>query len=213
MAGVRSVAVMTSIDSLTIETPDPAAAQRFYDDAFGLGDRIRVRAGDAPTSGFRAFTVSIAVAQPADVQAFLDAALAAGAVSLKPRSTSFWGVAGVVRAPDGVIWKIATSAKKGSAPASRTAQDVVLLLGVADVAASKRFYTARGLKIGKSFGAYAQIDLAEDSPVKLGLYGRRMLAKDAGVDAEGTGSHRLSIDGAVAPATDPDGFVWEAARA
>jgi uncharacterized glyoxalase superfamily protein PhnB len=202
---------MTSIDSLTFETDDPAAAQRFYDEAFGLGDRIRTRAGDAPTSGFRAFTVSIAVAQPADVQAFLDAALAAGAVSLKPRSTSFWGVAGVVRAPDGVIWKIATSAKKDSAPASRTVQDVVLLLGVADVAASKRFYTQHGLTIGKSFGKYAQLDLDADSPVKFGLYGRRMLAKDAGVDAEGSGSPRLTIQGSVGSATDPDGFVWAVA--
>jgi catechol 2,3-dioxygenase-like lactoylglutathione lyase family enzyme len=204
---------MTSIDSLTLETADPAAARRFYDDAFGLGDRIRVRAGETPTSGFRSFTVSIAVAQPADVQAFLDTALAAGATPLKPRSTSFWGVAGVVRAPDGAIWKIATGAKKDSGPASRTVQDIVLLLGVADIAASKRFYTERGLKIGKSFGKYAQIDLADDSPVKFGLYGRRMLAKDAGVDAEGSGSHRLTIDGTAAPATDPDGFVWEAAGA
>jgi len=203
---------MTSIDSLTIETPDPTTAERFYDDAFGLGRRIRVRAGDSPTSGFRSFTISIAVAQPADVQAFLDAALAAGATSLKPRSTSFWGVAGVVRAPDGTIWKIATGAKKDSKPASRTVQDVVLLLGVADIAESKRFYSGRGLKIGKSFGKYAQIDLADDSPIKFGLYGRRMLAKDAGTDAEGSGSHRLTIDGAIAPVTDPDGFVWEPAQ-
>jgi hypothetical protein len=50
------------------------------------------------------------------------------------------------------------------------------------------------------------------SPVKLALYRRRALAKDAGVSPDGTGSHRLAITTDTGPFTDPDGFAWEAAR-
>ena len=51
------------------------------------------------------------------------------------------------------------------------------------------------------------------SPIKLGLYGRRALAKDAGVSPDGGGSHRLAIASDAGPFTDPDGFTWEAASA
>jgi hypothetical protein len=40
---------------------------------------------------------------------------------------------------------------------------------------------------------------------------RRALAKVAGVSADGTGSHRLTVASDAGPFTDPDGFVWEAA--
>jgi catechol 2,3-dioxygenase-like lactoylglutathione lyase family enzyme len=87
----------------------------------------------------------------------------------------------------------------------------VLLLGVADVAASKKFYVDHGLAVAKSFGRkYVQF-ATPSGPVKLGLYGRRALAKDAGVPADGTGSHRLTIGSDAGPFTDPDGFAWEAA--
>jgi hypothetical protein len=49
--------------------------------------------------------------------------------------------------------------------------------------------------------------------VKLGLYGRRALAKDAGVAPDGTGSHRLTIGSDAGSFTDPDGFSWETAPA
>ena len=45
--------------------------------------------------------------------------------------------------------------------------------------------------------------------MKLALYGRRALAKDAGVPPQGTGSHRFVIGGDAGSFTDPDGFVWE----
>lgn len=48
------------------------------------------------------------------------------------------------------IWKVATSAKKDNGPATRDIDDLVLLLGVADVAASKRFYVDHGFVAGKS---------------------------------------------------------------
>ena len=35
-------------------------------------------------------------------------------------------------------------------------------------------------------------------------------AKDAGVDPEGSGSHRITIRSDAGPFTDPDGFAWEA---
>jgi hypothetical protein len=75
------------------------------------------------------------------------------------------------------------------------------------VGASKRFYVEHGLKPGKSFGSYVEFDTGA-SPIKLGLYKRRALAKDAGVPEEGRGSHRIAINGDAA-FTDPDGFAWE----
>jgi hypothetical protein len=201
---------MTSIDSITLEVADPTAAERFYTTAFGLGAQLRLRASEAATTGFRGFTLSLTVSQPATVSSLIDTALAAGATSLKPVAKSFWGCGGVVQAPDGTIWKVATSEKKDTGPATRQIDQLVLLLGAADVAASKRFYVDHGLAVGKSFGRKYVEFATPSSPVSLALYGRRALAKDAGVHADGTGSHRLMIGSDAGPFTDPDGFAWEA---
>jgi predicted lactoylglutathione lyase len=174
-----------------------------------LGSRLRVRAAQQPSTGFRGFTLSLTVAQPADVNALIDAAVAAGATAIKPAAKSFWGYGGVVQAPDGTIWKVATSAKKDTGPATRQVDDIVLLLGVADVAASKRFYLDRGLTVAKSFGRMYLEFATESGSIKLALYRRRALAKDAGVSPDGTGSHRIAVGGAAEPFTDPDGFAWE----
>ena len=211
LLGAHSVTAMASIESVTLEVPDPTAADRFYTDAFGLGTRVRLRASEAPTTGFRGFTLSLIVSQPATVNDLVDAALAAGATTLKPAAKSFWGYGGVVRSPDGTIWKVTTSAKKDTGPATRQIDDIVLLLGAADVAASKRFYVDRGLAVAKSFGRKYVEFATPSSPVKLALYGRRALAKDAGVPADGTGSHRLVIGSDAGPFTDLDGFAWEGA--
>jgi catechol 2,3-dioxygenase-like lactoylglutathione lyase family enzyme len=198
---------MTSIESLTLEVPDLTGADAFYAAAFGLGNRVALRASDAPTTGFRGFTLSLVVSQPATVDGLIGAALDAGATPLKPVAKSFWGYGGVVRAPDGTIWKVATSSKKNTDAATRQADEIVLLLGVADVVASKRFYVDRGLEVARSFGRkYVQFATAH---VKLALYGRRALAKDAGVSPEGTGSHRIVIGSDASSFTDPDGFAWE----
>ncbi|MBT2534030.1 glyoxalase [Arthrobacter sp. ISL-48] len=201
---------MTSIESVTLEVPDPAAATAFYAAAFGLGPRLRVRASDTSTTGFRGFTLSLIVSQPSTVSSLIDTALEAGATPLKPVNKSIWGYGGVVQAPDGAIWKVATSAKKDTGPATRAVEKIVLLMAATDVAASKRFYVDQGLTVGKSFGKYVEFAMPS-SPVKLGLYGRRALAKDAGVDPDGSGSHRLAIGSNAGPFTDPDGFTWEAA--
>jgi predicted lactoylglutathione lyase len=202
---------MASIESVTLDVADPTAANRFYTAAFGLDTQIRLRASEAPTTGFRGFTLALTVSQPATVNSLIDAALDAGATPLKPTAKSLWGYGGVVQAPDGTIWKVATSAKKDTGPATRQVDEIVLLLGVADVAASKRFYVDQGLAVAKSFGRMYVEFAVGSSPVKLALYKRRALAKDAGVSPDGTGAHRLMIGGDAGPFTDPDGFAWEAA--
>ena len=200
---------MTSIETLTLDVADPAAAKDFYAAAFGLDTPLRFRAATPPTAGFLGFTLSLTVSQPADVRALVGSALDAGATAVKPVTKSLWGYGGVVRAPDGTIWKVATSAKKDKGPATRQIDQIVLLLGAADVGASKRFYAGRGLAVAKSFGKYVEF-ATPSSAVKLGLYGRGALAKDAGVPLEGSGSHRLAIGGDAGSFTDPDGFEWEA---
>jgi hypothetical protein len=202
---------MTSIESVTLEVPDPAAAEAFYAAAFGLGDKVRLRASEAPTTGFRGFTLSLVVSQPSTVDSLIGAALADGATTLKPAAKGFWGYGGVVQDPDGAIWKVATSSKKDTGPATREVDDFVLLLGVENVKATKRFYLDRGLAVAKSFGSkYVEFD-TPSSPVRLALYSRRAAAKDAGVSPDGTGSHRIIIGSDAGPFTDPDGFAWEAA--
>ncbi len=199
----------TSIASITLEVPDCSPAEHFYRAAFGLGDEVRVRESDAPTSGFRGFTMSLVVSQPATVDELIGTALDAGATTLKAAKKGLWGYGGVIQSPDGAIWKVATSSKKNRGPATRQIDDIVLLLGTADVAESKRFYVDRGLEVARSFGR-KYVEFASSSTLKLALYGRRALAKDAGVSPEGTGSHRIVISGAAGPFTDPDGFAWEA---
>jgi hypothetical protein len=201
---------MSSTEFITLEVPDPAEASAFYA-AFGLNGKLRLRASEAPTDGFRGFTVSLVVSQPANVDALVGAALDAGAAPLKPVKKSFWGYGGVVQAPDGAIWKVATPSKKNTGPATREIDEVVLLLGSTDVAESRQFYVDHGLEVAKSFGRrYVQF-AGPSSKVKLALYGRSALAKDAGVSPDGNGSHRITIGSDAGPFTDPDGFEWEAA--
>ena len=202
---------MASIESVTLEVADPTAANGFYTTAFGLDTRVRVQASEAPTTSFRGFTLSLIVSQPATVNGLIGAALDAGASSLKPAAKSLWGYGGVVQAQDGTIVTVASSAKKDTGPATRQIDEIVLQLGVADVAASKRFYLDRGFAVTKSYGR-KYVEFADpSSPVKLSLYGRKALAKVAGVSPDGTGSHRLLIGSDAGPFTDLDGFAWEAA--
>ncbi|MFC8342641.1 glyoxalase [Streptomyces sp. NPDC057280] len=213
MATKTSTAAGISLTSVTLEVTDLAAARTFYR-AFGVDEYVRLQASQAPSTGFRGFTVALTVSQPATVDGFVEAAVEAGAVVLKPASKSFWGYGGVVQAPDGTIWKIATSAKKNTGPDTRTVDEVVLLLGVEDVKATKQCYVGQGLSVAKSFGGkYVEFASTGNSPVKLALYKRAALAKDLGVPADGTGSHRVVLGGTADGFTDADGFVWEAAPA
>ncbi len=198
---------MATIEHVTIEVDDTTAADQFYSSPFGLGSRVRIRESEAPTTGFRGFTLSLVVSQPADVDALVDTALEAGATSLQPAKKSLWGYGGAVQAPDGTIWTVASSSKKDTGPATGQIDEFVVQLGVADVAASKRFYADHGFQVGKSYGRkYVEFDTG---PVTLALYKRRALAKLAGVSADGTGSHRLTIGSDAGGFTDLDDFVWE----
>jgi predicted lactoylglutathione lyase len=201
---------MTGIGRLVIEADDATAAEAFYKEAFELGDVLQVRESREPTSGFRGFTLSLVVAQPSTVDTLVQSALEAGATEVKPVKKSFWGCGGVVQAPDGTLWKIASSSKKDTGPVTLDIDEVVLLLGVDDVKATKQFYADHGLTVGKSFGSkYVEFD-TPGSAAKLALYPRKAAAKDAGVDEAGSGSHRIVLTGSMGPLTDPDGYVWEA---
>lgn len=115
---MATTASTTSITSVTLEVADPEAVRRFYT-ALKVDTRIRLRASEAHSTGFRGFTLALTVSQPATVDSFLAAAVDAGATVLKPAAKSLRGYGGVIQAPDGTIWKVATSAKRDTGPATR----------------------------------------------------------------------------------------------
>ncbi len=201
-----------TIASLSLDASDPAAAQDFYETAFGVGSQVRARKTDTPATGFRGFTLSLVVGQPSTVDSLLETALDGGVETLKPATKGMWGYGAVVRDADGVIWKLATSSKKDKGPATRKIDDLVLLIGAADLGASKRFYVERGLSVKRSFpGRYVEFN-APAGGVKLALYpGRAGLAKDAGVSPDGDGPHGIAVNSSAGQFSDPDGFSWEAA--
>lgn len=196
------------IEFVIVEADDTTAAEAFYAAAFGTDSRVRVQAAPtAASTGFRGFTLSLVVSQPATVNNLIDSARDAGASVLKPATKSLWGYGGVIQAPDGTIWTLASSSKKDTGPATRQVDALVLQLGVTDVAASKKFYLDHGLTVSKSYGSrYVEFDTG---PVKLTLSEQDALAKTAGVPSDGGGSHGLLIGTNAGTFTDPDGFVWE----
>ncbi len=173
---------------------------------------VHARPTDAPSTGFRGFTISLVVGQPSTVNSLNETALGAGAKSIKPAQKGLWGYGAVVQDADGVIWKLASSAKKDKGPATREINDLVLLIGAGQMSASKRFYVEHGLTVKRSFpGRYVEFD-APAGGIKLALYpGRAGLAKDAGVSPDGDGSHGIAVNSGAGRFSDPDGFVWETA--
>ena len=68
-----------------------------------------------------------------------------------------------------------------------------VMLGVADLGRSKKFYAeGLGCAIGKDFPNFVALNLGEGSP-NLALYEREDAAKDAGVSAEGSGFTGISF--------------------
>ena len=196
---------MPALEALTVEADDPDAARAFYE-AVGLS-QVRVRDADAPSSGFRGFTLSLVSPQPSAVDGLLAAAAEAGAAVLQPAKRSLWGYGGSVQAPDGTVVTVASQSKKDTGPAERPVEAAVLQLGVEDVAASRAFYVERGFGVARSFGRrYVELDTGG---ITVSLNARRAVAKAAGVSPVGSGSHRLAIHSDAGAFTDPDGFVWE----
>lgn len=121
---------------------------------------------------------------------------------------SFWGYGGSILAPDGTNWTLASSAKKDTGDPGDTPAQLVVLAGVADVAASKAFYTDHGLAVRRGYGSkYVEFDTGE--AVTLAIQSRRAVAKNAGIDTDGSGSHRLILRGTLGSVVDPDGYAWE----
>src|SRR5262245_65517290 len=89
---------MGSVESVPREVLDPAAGEAFYAAAFGLGDKVRVRASRAPATGFRGFMLSLVVSQPGTVDGLIGTALAGGATTLKPAAKGCCGDGGMDRA-------------------------------------------------------------------------------------------------------------------
>lgn len=202
LEGVR----VSTLTKVVLEADDVTAAESFYR-ALGVEPFVEVRPATSDSRGFRGFTMSLVCAQPANVDALVAAGVEAGASTLKPAAKSLWGYGAAIQSPDGSVWTVAASSKKNSAPAAQEFDDVVLLLGVADVKASVKFYTDRGFQVAKSYGGkYAELEAA---PVKLALNPRKIAAKNAGLSPEGSGSHRFVALGNCGDFTDPDGFVWE----
>lgn len=199
---------MTTIDSLILEAEDPGDTQRFIESAFGLDGLVTTRAAAGPSSGFRGYSLSLVYEQPADVDSVAAAAVELGAEAIKPVSKSFWGYGGSLRAPDGSVWTLASSNKKNTAEPKGKHDSLVLLAGVSDVRASKAFYLDKGLKVERSFGG-KYVEFATGPKVTLALQSRRAVAKNAGVDADGTGAHLLTIAGGLGAVLDPDGYPWE----
>lgn len=197
--------IMASVQHITIEATESTAAG-FYDEVLGIDSRVRVQVSQDPTSGFRGFVLGLVVAQPATVDSLMAGAIEAGAASLKPPRKSLWGYGGAVRAPDGTVVTCASSSKKSTGPGTREIDELVLQLGVADVAASRQFYTEHGFSVTKSYGRkYVEFDTG---PVSLTLNGRDALAKTVGLSPAGSGSHRLVVGGDTDSFVDPDGYVW-----
>ncbi len=197
------------INNITLEVEDAdqaESAERFYRDSFGLADRVSVVVAPSSSSGFRGFAPSLVLTQPADVDALFDRAIAGGAEVLKPVSKGIWGYGGSLRAPEGTVWQVSSESKKNTGPATGEIISMVLLLGVADVKASKRFYEQHGAVVAKSFGGtYAEFRTGQ---VTLALYKRAGLAKQVGLsDATGSGSHRVIAVGDT-DLTDPDDYVF-----
>ncbi|GAB3187112.1 glyoxalase [Nesterenkonia suensis] len=201
---------MSTISHLLLEAADPASSERLWT-ALGISDRVQVRKSDAETDGFRGFTVSLVAPGPSDVDALMETAQAAGATVTDPASKSLWGYGGAVRSVDGTSVTFASSSKKDSGTTTGVLENLILQLGVDDVAATRTFYTAQGLSVGTSYGKrYVEF---ETGAVTLTAVRRKTVAKVAGVDPASSGAPRMAIIGGIGPLTDPDGFVWDAPEA
>ena len=98
-----TTSTVSTISSIALEVTDVAEAEAFYA-ALGITDRVRVRGTETPASGFRGYAMSLVVSQPANADAFLQAAIDAGATVLKPAKKSVGGTAASCRrrtAPSG----------------------------------------------------------------------------------------------------------------
>ena len=164
---------MTAITiSVTLEVADPAAAEAFYAAASASATACDVRASEAPTTGFRGFTLSLVVSQPSTVDSLIGTALDAGATVLKPAKKSFWGYGGVVQAPDGDDLEGRDVVEEGHRPGHPGGRRPRAAAGRRGRQGDQAVLRRPRPEVGKSFGSkYVEFEASEPR-VKLALYSR-----------------------------------------
>jgi uncharacterized protein len=216
------------LDIITLGVDELEKAREFYESGFGgrvsgtdgtlnvsLGpnasclalrrwDAVASEAGvQAPTTGFRAFTLSYILESAEDVDQVLDRLARHGGRVSKPPRNAVWGYSAYVTDPSGYLWKIASSkrrpllGRKEAATSNGHAinpQEVPITIGVADMKRTRDFYEqGLGLPIKKAFGSKFVMFSGEAGTSDLGVYKREALAKDAAVQPEGDGFHGFTI--------------------
>jgi uncharacterized protein len=175
----------------------------------------------ADSSGFRAFTLSYIVERGEHVDTVMAKAREAGATIGKAARRAFWGgYSGYFSDPDGYLWKVGSNKRPVRGSAERAAgqpeavkpDETAVTLGVEDFKKVKEFYSdGLGCPIDKSFGSFTTFILGDGSST-LGLYKRKALAKDAGVDADGDGFRGFTLSHIVASSEQVDQMLAQAAR-
>jgi catechol 2,3-dioxygenase-like lactoylglutathione lyase family enzyme len=88
-----------------------------------------------------------------------------------------------------------------------------ILLGVADIARSRKFYSdALGCKVDKDYPNFVSLELGDGSPA-IALYEREAAAQDAGVSSEGSGFAGVSFHYFVDTNDAVDDVIQSAAEA
>lgn len=197
------------IENLTIEVDDVPAADAFYQ-ALAVGPRVHPAPMTTPLTGFRGYVLGLQASQPADVDALVASALEAGGQIVTEASRSMRRYGATLTAPDGTVVRVSSPARTNAGPASRELEEIVLHLGVDELARTRAFYLERGLELSKRLGRL-RVETA-DGAVGLSFTVREKLARDAGVEADGDRrAHGLILVGGAESFIDPDGFVWVAA--
>jgi hypothetical protein len=86
------------------------------------------------------------------------------------------------------------------------------MIGVKDLARSKKFYADLGCKIEKDYPNFVELKLGEGSS-SLALYEREAAAKDAGVPSEGSGFRGVSFHFIVTSKETVDEVMGKAQKA
>jgi predicted lactoylglutathione lyase len=91
-------------------------------------------------------------------------------------------------------------------------QASTIMIGVEDLARSKRFYGDLGGKIEQDYPQFVRFDLGEGSS-SLALYPREAAAQDAGVSPDGSGFRGVSFHHIVPSKEDVDEVMAQAVAA
>lgn len=191
--------MLETLELIQLSTAKPEKARSFYTRVFGLTNGESDTTLDLHGAGALAINtsspkehssrglivVNYIVAQPREVTRIIDAASSAGAEVLRPGKKGFFGgFAGSFRSPDGSVWKISSPHKKDTAPASALPRptEVVIMLGVADMTESRKFYKNQGFTVDRDYGTKF-VDFTFNKPAfRLAIMPHKALAKDVGVE-------------------------------